>query len=345
VPKQMVRVPRTSQAPELDIVSYGRHGRHTPLPFNSQQLEQIARTVRKTPEVILKVSGGGKTTAAARAHFQYIDRHGKLEIETDEGRRLRGKGAAQHIVEDWNLELGHGQYRPAPKEGERDSRPKQVHNIVLSMPKGTPADKLLAASKKFAREKFAFTHRYAMVLHTDQEHPHVHLVVKAESEQGERLYIRKATLRTWREDFAAYLRELGVAANATPAPMRGSGLNHKKVGIYRAMQRGASTHVLQRETVVREELKRGTFTAGAARQTILQTRKAVVSGWEEIGAKLRAERQESLAQEVEAFIRAMARPMTEKQQIAQRVIAAEIKARQYIAHNREFRHDIPTPLR
>ena len=55
-----------------------------------------------------------------------------------------------------------------------------------------------------------------MVLHTDQGHPHVHLVVKAVSEQGERLSIRKATLRQWREDFAGYLRELGVAANATP---------------------------------------------------------------------------------------------------------------------------------
>jgi hypothetical protein len=37
-----------------------------------------------------------------------------------------------------------------------------------------------------------------MVLHTDQPHPHVHLVVKAMSEQGQRLNIRKATAREWR---------------------------------------------------------------------------------------------------------------------------------------------------
>jgi hypothetical protein len=251
---------------------------------------------------MVKVSGGGKTTAAAQAHFEYIDRHGKLEIQTDEGQKLRGKGAAQHIVEDWNLELGHGQYRPAPKEGERDSRPKQVHNILLSMPKGTPADKLLAASRKFAREKFALMHRYAMVLHTDQEHPHVHLVVKAESERGERLYIRKATLRGWREDFATYLREVGVAANATPAPLRGSRFNHKKVGIYRAMQRGASTHLLQRERMIREELKTGTLTAGAGRQKIIQTRQEVIGQWEWTAAQLHAEGRATLAQAVEAFM-------------------------------------------
>ncbi len=80
-----------------------------------------------------------------------------------------------------------------------------MHNLVFSMPKGTPPEKLLSATQKFAREKFALQHRYAMVLHTDQGHPHVHLVVKAVSEQGERLYIRKATLRAWREDFAQLL--------------------------------------------------------------------------------------------------------------------------------------------
>ncbi|MDB6043044.1 MAG: hypothetical protein JWM63_1595 [Gammaproteobacteria bacterium] len=75
------------------------------------------------------------------------------------------------------------------------------------MPHPTPPDKVLAAARKFAREKFALQHRYAMVLHTDQQHPHVHLVVKAESEQGERLHIDKAMLRTWRDDFARLMRE------------------------------------------------------------------------------------------------------------------------------------------
>jgi hypothetical protein len=41
-----------------------------------------------------------------------------------------------------------------------------------------------------------------MALHTEQGHPHVHVVVKAVSEQGARLNIRPATLREWRRDFA-----------------------------------------------------------------------------------------------------------------------------------------------
>jgi len=59
------------------------------------------------------------------------------------------------------------------------------------MPKETPPDKLLRAVRKFSVERFALQHRYAMALHTDQANPHVHVVVKAVSEQGKRLNIRK----------------------------------------------------------------------------------------------------------------------------------------------------------
>ncbi|MBL8265036.1 MAG: relaxase/mobilization nuclease domain-containing protein [Steroidobacter sp.] len=40
------------------------------------------------------------------------------------------------------------------------------------------------AVRGLAREKFGRRHRYAMVLHTDEPHPHVHVVVKAVSEAG-----------------------------------------------------------------------------------------------------------------------------------------------------------------
>ncbi|MFL6604450.1 MAG: relaxase/mobilization nuclease domain-containing protein [Steroidobacteraceae bacterium] len=96
--------------------------------------------------------------------------------------------------------------------GRPKGPPKLVHNIVFSMPKGTPPDKLHRAVEKFATEKFGAQHRYAMALHTDQGHPHVHVVVRVISERGERLNIHKATLREWRRDFARYLRELGVEA-------------------------------------------------------------------------------------------------------------------------------------
>jgi hypothetical protein len=94
--------------------------------------------------------------------------------------------------------------------------------------------------------KFGLEHRYAMALHDDQGAPHVHLVVKAVSEQGVRLNIKKATLREWRQEFAHQLRELGVPANATERAVRGQSRASKTAGIYRAMRRGESTHYRNR---------------------------------------------------------------------------------------------------
>ena len=306
---------------ELDLVSYGRRGRHTPLQFSRAQLDQIGRSVRGVPEVMVKVSGGGKNAAAVKAHLSYIDRHGKLEVHTDEGEILQGKAVAEHLTEIWNLEAGRGQYRPEPKPGQIDRRPKQVHNVVFSMPKGTPPEKLLLATRKFAREKFALKHRDAMVLHTDQGHPHVHLVVKAVSEQGERLYIRKATLRAWREDFAQHLRELGVAANATPTQLRGKPKEHMKDGIYRALKRGKSTFMRHKAEGVGSELLRGGLRPEAGKAKLLATRERVIQDWIATAANLRDQGGPRLAREVETFVRRMPDVTTANERIAKALLA------------------------
>src|SRR5262249_60408673 len=128
---------------------------------------------------------------------------------------------------------------------------------MLPMPRGTPAKGVLEAARNFAREEFALKHRYAMVLHTDEPHPHVHVVVKAVSEQGVRPNIRKATLREWRKEFARHLRAHGVEANATERAVRGNYLAPKVDGIYRAEQRGESHWTRTRAEAVAGELLKG----------------------------------------------------------------------------------------
>jgi hypothetical protein len=57
------------------------------------------------------------------------------------------------------------------------------------MPAGTPPDKLLAAVRGFVREELASTHRYVLVLHTDEPNPHVHLLMTAVGFDSVRLNI------------------------------------------------------------------------------------------------------------------------------------------------------------
>jgi len=91
----------------LDIWSYGRGAPETRGRLTPAQVEHIRRTVTRTPEVMVKVTGGGGASSSRgiKAHFSYISRRGDLELETDDGERLKGRGAGLCLLEDWNLDL------------------------------------------------------------------------------------------------------------------------------------------------------------------------------------------------------------------------------------------------
>ena len=130
----------------LDIVSYGRRAPGTRATFSSAERDYIGRTVRGTPEVMMKVSGGGQSAGAVAAHFRYIDRKGELDIETDEGDRISGKGIERELLDDWGLQEQQANSTYSGMPGRKPT--KLVHNIVFSMPAGTPPDKLLAAVRR-----------------------------------------------------------------------------------------------------------------------------------------------------------------------------------------------------
>jgi len=345
VPEQTARIGRSGRgaadAPRdmtLDIVSYGRRGPGGQLRFGADQIAQIQRTVGRTPEVMVKVSGGARDVGGVEAHLRYIGRHGKLQLETDEGLAPQGRGAAKEITADWQLALCRSQYKPKPAQGQRDTRAKLVHNIVLSMPAGTPPDKVRAAARVFARENFALQYRYAMVLHTDQPHPHVHLVVKCEHEfePGKRLYIRKDTLRQWREQFAALMREQGVAANATPRQVRGQTRKpyrdaiHHRLRALRAFgqlplsdrtgHRPPKTSTFMRSKLERvlQALRTRPSTLNVGQEAMQVTRQQVAADWQATAGALRRQGEANLAAEVHRLVDRMPPIQTDEQRMAER---------------------------
>ena len=190
------------------------------------------------------------------------------------------------------------------------------------MPPGTPAKGVLVGARNFAREEFALKHRYALVLHLDEPHPHVHLVVKAVSEQGQRLNIRKATLRFWRQEFARHLRGQGIAANATERAVRGATQTYKSDGIYRAAIRGDSTHTHRRIESVASELLEGTLHVERGKSKLIETRRQVEGGWRAATGMLAAQGDQDLAEQVRRFMSKMPPVTTEKERLA-----AELQAR------------------
>jgi hypothetical protein len=267
---------------------------------------------------MVKVTGGGTNPGAVAAHFAYISRRGKLEIETDEGERIAGTDAQRTFLAAWHLELSAGQYR-----GPRDRRPqareaKLVHKVVLSMPAPTPPEKVLAAARAFAREKFGVRHRYAMALHADQAQPHVHLVVKAEDEYGRRLHIDKPMLREWREDFARTMREQGIAANATSRVIRGRNKGKARDGAFRAQRRGNSTAIRAKVTKIATELAKDGGFSEPARAKLIETRKAVVANWMKIADTLDQQGKVILAGDVRYFAKHLPPALTDTERLAAR---------------------------
>jgi hypothetical protein len=302
--------------PLFDLRSFGRHGPRRRDHLSPADLAVVARTVRRTPEAMVKVlTHGGQNLRAVGRHFNYIDRDGELSIETDDGTALKGKGVEKSLIEDWDLDLEKDRRATNLKARWVRKPPKLVHKLLVSMPAGTPPKKVLAAAKNFAREEFGAKHRYAMVLHTNEPHPHVHMVVKAVSEEGVRLNIQKATLRDWRREFARHLREQGVAANATDRQVRGAVKPQKMDGIYRAARRGASSHWRERIVSVARDLDHRGVGHEPGRARLLQTRQEVVRGWRAVGDELSMQNQPELAHAVRRFVARMPPAQTEKEWI------------------------------
>jgi len=157
-------------------------------------------------------------------------------------------------------------------------------------------------------------------LHTDQPHPHVHLVIKAMSEHGKRINIRKATLREWRREFACHLRAQGIAANATNRAVRGVIKPHKTDGIYRAMCAGRSVQMRERAESVAGALRTGNIQVEPGKAQLVDTRHTVVRGWLGVSELLRAYGRHGLAQDVERFVRGMPPPQTECEWLAQTLL-------------------------
>jgi predicted transcriptional regulator len=316
-----------ASSPLLEIASYARQGPPNRVHLTQEEIHLLSRTVRRTPEVMVKVlTKGGRDLKAVGRHLSYLSRDGEVEIETDDGRRLSGEGVEQELLEDWDLDLEEPRRTTDLRSRPGIVQPKLVHKIVFSMPAGTQPDGLLRGAQAFARETFGAKHRYAMVLHTDEPHPHVHMVVKAVSEEGVRLNIRKATLREWRREFARHLRAQGISANATDKAVRGAARANLSDGMYRAMQRGASRRI--QEHVGSPGIEREMALEASSMESLLHTRTQIERGWLAAAEILDRQGQRDLAWYVRRFVDALPPVRTDRELLTQTLRRREPEAPQ-----------------
>jgi hypothetical protein len=215
------RVVKVKPQPRLD----GNAQRHQAAAIR----ERIEATViRRAPQVMVKVTGGGRGMQAIAAHFRYISKNGRLDMEDERGETMRGRDAVYALTEDWRF---------SGTQIEEVGFRREAFNIMLSMPFGTDPLIVQRAAREFAQTELA-DHKYVMVLHDHQANPHVHISVRAESIHGRRLNPRKADLQRWRETFAEKLRGYGIDAEATRQATRARSQNYDLLWRMKAREDG-----------------------------------------------------------------------------------------------------------
>ena len=242
-----------------------------------------ATVVRRAPQVMVKVTGGGRGIKAIAAHFRYISKNGRLDIEDERGETMRGKDTLPELADDWRFGG-----TLIDDVGDR----REAFNIMLSMPRGTDPLIVQRAAREFAQVELA-NHKYVMVLHDHQANPHVHISVRAESKHGKRLNPRKADLHRWRETFAEKLRDRGIEAEATRQATRGRNRNYEALWRIKAHDDGRL-----------RTSRAGTKSSPQARAT----RTEAVEAWMQVGRALAASGDQAdrdLARSIATFIQEM----------------------------------------
>jgi type IV secretory pathway VirD2 relaxase len=287
---------------------------------------RLERIAARAPEVMVKVTGRTRDGAHLRAHLDYISRNGELELEGADGALLVGRRDVADLADEW----GAGALADRPRR--RDS--PLSHSVILSMPAGTNEIAVWDAARSFAADMFAGRHDYVFTLHTDTPRPHVHLSICSRGHAGERLNPKKADLELWRQTFAQALRDRGVEAEATPRRARGVTRKAERTPLRKIRDRqeaGQGPMAQVRRSAYREAA--GAAFQGRAEPTLWEqrivARQQTVRGLYLAQARLLVRSSDpadrTLGARVEAFVRDMPHPDTQRLALARELRAANAR--------------------
>ena len=298
---------------------------------------RLARVVNRAPEVMVKVTGRTREAGHVRAHLDYISRNGAVQLEDRDGVILDGREAVCEVAEDWEA--------AAMLDSRRRAGTPFSHSVMLSMPAGTDPIAVRDAARAFAQEVFADRFDYVFALHTDADHPHVHIAVRSLGDGGVRLNPKKADLETWRQVFAQALRDRGVEAEATPRRARGVTRKPERTSLRKIRERhesGQAEPARVRRAAYQDAAKAAFGGGGRTRwEERLVDQQAKVRSLYLAQAQLLRQSPEAadrvLGEKVEAFVRAMPPPDSQRLALARELRTAnrELSAHRYGGKERD----------
>lgn len=286
----------------------------------SPRMAKFMRVINRTPEVVVTITGQSGTRDKLRAHLTYLTKHwdGDARLETERAIDIQDQRELLDTLKEWGIQ---------PDRAGRGTHAIAVH-VVLSMPKATDPEAVLRAAREFAQAEFA-DHQFVLALHTDKEHPHVHLAINATSYQLTRLKRRREDLQRWREGFAQALRHQGIAAEATSRAARGIVKKGVKIRLHHVEQHGKSWVRRKKAEEVGNELRGVTPPKPEPWKPALAAQRSVlVNGLQSAAAELEARGEREDAAKVRDYLRSLPPVRTERDEIKTLVLAAHQRRQQ-----------------
>lgn len=280
-------------------------GAGTHAGVSGRAIAAMDRTARRSPEVMVRVTGRQHGGGHVLANFSYISRlgHGaekQVPLYTSDGDILHDGKDMQILAQDWQeWEMGD------------DARRKGATSIsmILSMPAGTDPERLKEAALDFAREEFA-NRSWVASLHVDRDHPHVHVTFARRDHDGRRFHPSRDDLFRYRQRFAEKLRDRGIEANATPARARGIDPKHEPIAAKKVREKG---HVprIDKSRAERAQRYRDRGVADPVNAVLANQRAAVLTAYEQSIAELSSSpslADQAIAKSLEKFVASMPAP-------------------------------------
>lgn len=129
----------------------------------------------------------------------------------DKGRTIANVADTRIVAREWGPSL-------------RSQSVRDTMHLMLSAKAGTDVEALRRAARSFLHDRFG-DHKFMFGIHVDKEvagHIHVHAVIAAKGESGQKLHPGPETFREWRGSYAQHAQAEGLRIVATSARERAS---------------------------------------------------------------------------------------------------------------------------
>ncbi len=154
----------------------GSGGKHYRRPGGGKStLARNLRIAQRRPQVVLKITRYGHGGAKILAHIHYVQRHGKLALEDENGEQIDDPRELRRRVKLWTEQAGATMAEP----GAEITRKRRVTaHFILDAGKDADRDALRKSAREFLAERFGKEgHEYPFARHDDTWQPHVHVVL------------------------------------------------------------------------------------------------------------------------------------------------------------------------